>query len=837
MRKFSQKKRRGETRFAWGGRVFCLMVFAVVGMSATKAQEAGGIAQARSLDPAPYQAHDLLPVASPVLAQAAPPVNDSDEPEEPVDLLGEFNVTAQRRRTTERENTQTTYVVGKAEIKALGARTLIDALRLVPGFSLVEGLGGIDNRGQNFLRGFDDARFILLQDGRPLTRSSNNRASDINRLPVVNVERVEVVTGGSTLRYGADAIGGVINVITRIPSGPPTLTLGVEAGSFGHSTYTVSYQGSTGDLAVPGNFAFELTYQHQSVRNEYPFTYNPDKGAGTVLSSQFFNPDGTRRINPTTGQIYTQPEILASAQDVAFTSTAYGLYAFSDFYAGKLIFKPGRDHTVTIYVQQQNLRRSDDIRSPFQVIQAQNTTGGEVSANPNDYYVRFNDNIADRLGVGEPTEDETGINIAWDWTLSPVSTLSTQLSFKHTNNFNPGSSAQTLINNRTFEAQLRYIAELYPGNTLNAGFQYLGNRSVQSPQAGFPVNTIFDQFGVQGFDREISRYALYLTEDLQFWDGALVVNGGTRFTSDTQFGNIFTSGAGLRYNFGGERGREVFGLRANYQESFKAPGLTQLYAFLGGPGFLAAPNPYFTPSGPVIGDGLQPERATTYELGLDVQLSPSALLRATYYRTDLSNAVEQGVFIGALDTTTSPARVCQRVPISDPGSDCYSSAFLNASYLYLYQSRNTAESLSTGWDFSFDWKLSPEWRITVTHSIFDTRPLGGVNSNLGSGATFFGFQREGQPFGLSSFLLQYTTPQFNAALSGSIVGDRPDADTRTKQILRKGYTVVDLTTSFPLSPSITFNGGIYNLFNNFYESRAGRPSPGINFRAGLTTTF
>jgi len=860
MSQLSRKRgKRGASLFGCAVHLICLTLVANLGLG-VRAEETPVVAQANELT-AGNNAKDLggatlaaspgtMPTAqavAPVLAQAKP-VAAADDDDEPIDLLGEFNVTALRRRVTERENTQTTYVVKREQIEALGATTVSDALRLVPGVSFAESAGGIDNRGQNFLRGFDDSRFVLLQDGRPLIRPSNNRSVALSSFPVANVERIEVVTGGGSLRYGADAVGGVINIITRIPEGPPKLTIGSQVGSFGFSQYTLSYSGSTGPIDKPGNFAYEFLYQRQSVLNDYTFSYCPGSSQARGCYAQ-------SAINPATGSRYTTSAAFNTFNGnySGVSSKAYSLYSFSDFYSAKFVFKPAKEHTITIYAQQQNLRRPG-------------TTVGNVSLfyvsgdrnDPNSYIARINDIAPGRPGSTitgtEQSFDSFGGYINWDWQMSEKSLLQTQASLNTEWFDNPGNGGQSFISNRIADLQIRYTSELYTGNTVNAGFQYTGNLSNQSlfPGArmdGVPV--IDPATGAQTFpfSREVSRIAFYLTDDLSFFDKALIVNGGTRFTSDITFGNFWTSGAGLRYNFGGPTPSAApYGLRFNWSQAFKTPGISQQFVTFipASNGFqISIPNPG-TVFGVNIGSGVQTEKSQGFDLGLDVQVSPTMLVRGTYFRTDLTNTIREGTYTGvAFGYNNGTAYRCNSAPYLST-SNCYQSYLRyianpgkRGNLAYVFQTRNANSQLSTGWEFNFDWELDKNWRLAASHSIFDTRFLDGQNSLANGEAYTYNYQIAGQPYNITNFAATYTAPGFTASLNSQFVGARPNSGNQGPNVQRPAYNVFNLTFGIPVSPGLTFNGGIFNLFNTFYEVLGGtkRVAPGTSFRAGVTITF
>jgi len=755
------------------------------------------IAQARTIANAPAQAKDLggasLTAAStPVSLAQAKPVTTAAEDDEPVDLLGEFNVTALRRRVTERENTQTTYVVTRADIRASGATTVSDALKLVPSINFVDDLGGVDTTGFNQVRGLDDTRFVLLQDGRPLTRASNNRAANISKLPTINVERIEVVTGGSSLRYGADAIGGVINVITQIPEGPPKVTLAVNAGSLGFSQYSLDYSGSNGvDKSLPGYFGYQLGYERRSVLNNYNQTFTVNAPAGGFIRFASGAPDA---------QTYTS------------TVPAFGFYSYSDYYYGKVIFKPGKDHTVTVGLTQQNTRRGYAFYyTPNCRFRPKgNVSGGRAAAQPFFYCydkAYYDGRPVAYTGPYDLRIDDRGLNVTWDWNLSELNTLTTQLSYNDSWENYPPSSGQRFLNNRTLEAQIRYVAEPYPGNNLNVGFQFLSNRSIQVPFIGaetgkpLPSPTVVydvDLAGREPFWREISRWALYLTEDLKFFNGALITNFGSRLTDDVQFGTFTTSGVGFRYNFGSANPTTApFGLRANWQQSFKAPGLTQLYLFSN----TRRPNP-----------SLVPETGAGYDIGLDVAFSPSALLRITHYRIDLTNTI-----LNSVQTSTTRPR---------------------------NQSVNAQATLATGWEMTFDWKIDSNWRAYLAQTFTDARPVGvpGIDQadrfgNPLQGGFFYGYQFPGTPWNNTALRISYASPGLTAALTGRYEGDQP---LRGGVVTTPSYSTWDLTTQIPISSVVSINAGVFNIFNNLYQINPGLigyNNPGTTFRVGAEATF
>jgi len=106
--------------------------------------------------------------------------------------------------------------VGNAEIKAQGVTRIEDITNSLP--QIFAGQGSSITNGSNGtatvnLRGLGASRTLVLIDGRRLGSGGSGSASDLNFVPTPLVERVDVLTGGASATYGADAVAGVVNFI------------------------------------------------------------------------------------------------------------------------------------------------------------------------------------------------------------------------------------------------------------------------------------------------------------------------------------------------------------------------------------------------------------------------------------------------------------------------------------------------------------------------------------------------------------------------------------------------------------------------------------------------
>ena len=164
-------------------------------------------------------------------------------------------VTATRIPTPEAELASSVTVVTAEEIAVQQRRTFADVLRNIPGVNVVQ-QGGPGSVTSVFMRGTNSNHTKVLLDGIDVSDPSNaNAAFDFGQLLTADIERVEVLRGPQSGLYGSDAIGGVINVITRSGSGPMKAAASVEGGSFNSFNQTAGLSGSQDALHYAANVA------------------------------------------------------------------------------------------------------------------------------------------------------------------------------------------------------------------------------------------------------------------------------------------------------------------------------------------------------------------------------------------------------------------------------------------------------------------------------------------------------------------------------------------------------------------------------------------------------
>ena len=174
-----------------------------------------------------------------------------------------------RREGTVREATQPVYVINREQIESQGARTVDEALLFLPGI-LSEGTSGgqLGALSGQFIRGGSSAQTLILLDGRPVNELGAGGAFDLSTLTTDVVEQIEVLPGGGSVLYGSNAIGGVINIITRQPLAEEGIqaTTAFELGSFGYNSQVIQVQGNA------GNVDWRLGYNRTDADNDFPFS-------------------------------------------------------------------------------------------------------------------------------------------------------------------------------------------------------------------------------------------------------------------------------------------------------------------------------------------------------------------------------------------------------------------------------------------------------------------------------------------------------------------------------------------------------------------------------------
>lgn len=210
----------------------------------------------------------LLATAGPVAAEEAAPA----EPTE-VKKLEPVVVTATKVEVPQERLGASVTVLGEEELETYNYDRIEEALRSVPGVE-VQRSGTLGKVTSIRIRGANTNQVQVLIDGMRV-KSPTLGQFDFSDLSLDAVERIEVIRGPQSTLHGADAIGGVIHLITKRGVGRPEGTLSFEGGSHGTFREQTAVGGALGrlDFALSGS-RFDTRGQERSFDND-----DADQGA------------------------------------------------------------------------------------------------------------------------------------------------------------------------------------------------------------------------------------------------------------------------------------------------------------------------------------------------------------------------------------------------------------------------------------------------------------------------------------------------------------------------------------------------------------------------------
>jgi vitamin B12 transporter len=158
--------------------------------------------------------------------------SDNKEKKAKREKIKEIVVTATRIETPSREVGSSVTVITNQQIEERQDTTVLEVLRTVPALDVVRS-GGPGGQTSVFIRGAKSEHTLVLIDGIEMNDPMEpGHSYDFANLTTDNIERIEIIRGPQSTLYGSDAIGGVINIITKRGKGRPSGFASAEAGSF-----------------------------------------------------------------------------------------------------------------------------------------------------------------------------------------------------------------------------------------------------------------------------------------------------------------------------------------------------------------------------------------------------------------------------------------------------------------------------------------------------------------------------------------------------------------------------------------------------------------------------
>jgi vitamin B12 transporter len=231
-------------------------------------------------------------------------------------------ITANRDVQQRSESSAASTVFTRADIDRLQPSSVSDLLNRVPGVQVAQN-GGRGTSSSLFIRGTSSAQSLVLVDGQRIGSASAG-GSPLEYLNVEQIERIEVLRGPRSAVYGADAIGGVVQIFTRRASGEglnPRLRLGYGSRNTWERSLGLSGGNESTRFSLSASADDTRSINHTDTR-ERP---NSDHDA---YRNNAFSLNLTHRFNE---RLEGGFSVLDQRGESEFDYGTYGAYPYSDF--------------------------------------------------------------------------------------------------------------------------------------------------------------------------------------------------------------------------------------------------------------------------------------------------------------------------------------------------------------------------------------------------------------------------------------------------------------------------------------------------------------------------
>ena len=491
----------------------------------------------------------LLGLSSPVYAQD---IQNND-----VIVTPDVVVTATRTQEEVKAVPQTVEVITKEDIEQLGATDVYSALRLAANVDVTSaGMAGHNV----MIRGMSTNHTLILIDGKRFAGEDTSATQNVyalGRLSMSNIERIEIVRGSASAQYGSDALGGVINIITK-KSKEPSIMVGLSTGSEAINNYYHI------DFGKQGNFSSTFDMRFSDVRKNMQAG---DEGSNYYGPIQDFNFAGTWD--------------LGNDKEIDLTLGYYNEHTKADYadkYTSTGVFQTSKDKK-----EWYDYRRYDY------------SLGYSGKTDNSDYMIRTfysrldkeNNLYNYRNNFPGPMENILGsMYPKYDWDKSTYTLWGIE-----------GKNTVQLSDNHLLTFGGEYRQNKVEGTRLSDG----GDNVHQVSQSGNGImsNKYYS-------DKEINTWAGYIQDEWQVNDKLLVIPS-VRYDHDSSFGGEVAPKIGATY-FISDNSR----IKANWGKGFKAPTISELYMAMHRAMGGQTVNVYGNPD-------LKPEKSTSWDISFEAE--------------------------------------------------------------------------------------------------------------------------------------------------------------------------------------------------------------------------
>lgn len=550
----------------------------------------------------------------------------------------DYVVTATKTQLEKKEVPQSVEVITEQKIKDLGAYSVQDALRLANNID-VQDNGMTGNQVQ--LRGNSTMHTLILVDGKRMaaenTQSSQN-AYELKRINISDVERIEIIRSNGSALYGSDAIGGVINIITK-KSTTPSISVNMHTGTKDEATSFMYSSGKQGKLSLKIGGGIEKVRKLDSgVYKNY--SKNKTTGAVTSTDASSTNMYGTRRFL-NTGLSYAFDDNHSLDFDMNFMREQLKSFSWNSM---------ATDYTETQMTTLLGFLRKQAIAggAPAAMVNSQAFVKGLL--NKGYTMEQLNASMPDPTTIKKYPQLSSHF---YDNTRSDYSLGYNGKDGKHDYNFrtyfselrkdntswykNLNTNADKFVdfdqnNYKQLVVEGKDSYKMDDNNTLTFGAEYKKDimngthlKGRGTDQHDVTVN------GKSKTSSEVSSEtaAVYLQNEWKIGDKLLLIPA-VRIDHHDSFGTHTSPKLGATYKLS-ENAR----VKANWGKGYRAPTLYELYSQMEKVGM--APMPVN-----VIGNpDLQPEESTNFDFGFEAEKGKVSG-KVTYYQNKIKNMIDGG---------------------------------------------------------------------------------------------------------------------------------------------------------------------------------------------------
>ena len=520
-------------------------------------------------------------------------------------------ITASKREETIKNSPAAVQVITQSDMKRLGADTVESALQLADNINLSEaGMTG----NQVMIRGMESRHSLVLVNGRRLAGEDASNTTNVYTLRRINldqVDRIEIVRGSSSALYGSDAMGGIINIITKQPT-HMSQSLGVSSGTKHEQAHYTFNSGNQGRWNA--SFNVNVTKERPINRHMSEQTFNAKTKQLTGYT------EGYRRIMHGHKQSYNSSviyELKNANQNTIKVDFSYFKEKLQTDNADKyatVFHKSGMVFMAGAKMVPVNLNKQEQFDNKS--IQTGITYTGKTSKNTYEISTYYSQLDKKYLMTDDRTLPKGIINVMMP---SKPPTPPTSLKFDYQSLYPASdydaSKYKTYVvegkdtmyvgdhHNVTFGGEYRYV--LYEGTRLG-GLDGHGAKQIK----GFH----YDSWAAYG-------------EDLWEVNKKLSLTPAIRYEHNSQFGHNVTPKVGVVYGIDTHTR-----MKFNFGKGYKAPSISELYLNMF----------HTTPMGVlnIIGNpSLKPETSTSLDVALEAERGKT-FGKASYYHTRVSNLID-----------------------------------------------------------------------------------------------------------------------------------------------------------------------------------------------------